>query len=172
MVDEFAPVPGVRQKKEKIKSTLPHPPRPPRAPRRTLFILGGGRWTGEEGRGAGLPNTCHWEACGTVSEWAWICGRETGLALCCERGTYTRALSLSLLLKCDWRECRWHLICIKGSGGAAFGILWFLIFHAGLHLWGTFLSLMALAFGLEAENNNSSAAVQTTFQSIVLFADY
>jgi hypothetical protein len=36
--------------------------------RRTLFILGGGRWTGEEGRGAGLRNTCHWEACGTVSE--------------------------------------------------------------------------------------------------------
>jgi hypothetical protein len=31
---------------------------------------------------------------------------------------------------------------------------------------------MALAFGLEAENNNSSAAVQTIFQSIVLFADY
>jgi len=31
---------------------------------------------------------------------------------------------------------------------------------------------MALAFGLEAENNNSSAAVQTIFQSSSLFADY
>jgi len=31
---------------------------------------------------------------------------------------------------------------------------------------------MALAFGLEAENNNSSAAMQTIFQLISLFADY
>jgi hypothetical protein len=31
---------------------------------------------------------------------------------------------------------------------------------------------MALAFGLEAENNNSSAAVQTNFQLNSLFADY
>jgi hypothetical protein len=31
---------------------------------------------------------------------------------------------------------------------------------------------MALAFGLEAENKNSSAALQTIFQANSLFADY
>ncbi len=25
------------------------------------------------------------------------------------------SLSLSLLRECDWRECRWHLICIQGK---------------------------------------------------------
>jgi hypothetical protein len=53
---------GFAKKKKKEKSKLPPPPK-----KNTVYFRGG-RWTGEQGRGAGLLNTCHWEACGTVSE--------------------------------------------------------------------------------------------------------